>query len=315
MKNRDYPPEGTLIGTKSVKEFCRSYQNLEKAMDNGMILEGKAVKCDENHDLHIRLPGGITGIIPYRECIDDTVRESAREIAVISKVGKPVCFKVTEIGEDGPVFSRRMAQRECMYNCVSCYEPGDIIDATVTHMEPFGAFCDIGCGIISLLPIDAMSVSRISHPKDRFYTGQKIKAIVKTACDCDGRVSLTHKELLGTWEENAALFPAGQAVTGIVRSVEKYGVFVELAPNLAGLAENRDDLEAGDHVSVYIKSVIPQKMKVKLVIIDKTEWEKPDCSYDYKYTSGRLCRFTYSPECSVKLVETVFQNTKSNWIP
>lgn len=182
-------------------------------------------------------------------------------------------------------------------------------------MEPFGAFCDIGCGIVSLLPIDAMSVSRISHPKDRFYTGQRIKAVIKTACDCDGRVSLTHKELLGTWEENAEMFPAGQAVTGVVRSVEKYGIFVELAPNLAGLAEYREGLEPGDMVSVYIKSVIPQKMKVKLVIIDKAEKEKPDYTYDYRYTSGRLCRWRYSPEICPKVVETVFQNTKSNWIP
>ena len=173
----------------------------------------------------------------------------------------------------------------------------------------------MGCGIVSLLPIDAMSVSRISHPKDRFYTGQKIKAVVKTSCDCDGRISLSHKELLGTWEENALKFPAGQAVTGIVRSIEKYGIFVELSPNLAGLAEYREGLEAGDWVSVYIKSVIPQKMKVKLVIIDKAEREKPDFTYEYYYTSGRLCRWRYSPEVSPKVVETVFQNTKSNWIP
>lgn len=315
MKNNDFPPEGGLISTSRIREYCRSYSSLEKAMENGVILEGKAIRCDENHNLHVRLPGGINGIIPYAECTDDTVRESSREIAIISKVGKYVCFKVTEISESGVMLSRRAAQRECMDSCITMYEPGDIIDATVTHMEPFGAFCDVGCGIVSLLPIDAMSVSRISHPKDRFYTGQKIKAVVKTSCDCDGRISLTHKELLGTWEENAAKFPAGQAVTGIVRSVEKYGVFVELAPNLAGLAEYREGLETGDTVSVYIKSVIPQKMKVKLVIIDKAEREKPDYSYDYYYNSGTLCRWKYSPDVCHKLVETVFQNTKSNWIP
>ena len=37
----------------------------------------------------------------------------------------------------------------------------------VTHIEPFGAFCDVGCGISALLPIDCMSVSRISSPADR----------------------------------------------------------------------------------------------------------------------------------------------------
>ena len=52
-------------------------------------------------------------------------------------------------------------------------------DAKITHLETFGAFCDIGCGNVALLPIDAISVSRISHPKDRFQVGDNIKAIVK----------------------------------------------------------------------------------------------------------------------------------------
>ena len=96
-------------------------------------------------------------------------------------------------------------------------------------MEPFGAFCDIGAGISALLPIDSISVSRIPHPNARFSTGQNIRAIVKS-CDELGRITLSHRELLGTWEENSAAFKAGETVPGIVRSVEKYGIFVELTP-------------------------------------------------------------------------------------
>ena len=73
------------------------------------------------------------------------------------------------------------------------------------------------------------------------------------------RVSLSHKELLGTWEENAALFSSGETVSGIVRSVEHYGVFVELAPNLAGLAEPKDGVKVGQQASVYIKNLIPDE--------------------------------------------------------
>ena len=50
--------------------------------------------------------------------------------------------------------------------------------------------------------------------------------------------------------------------------MEEYGVFVELAPNLTGLAEPYYDVKAGQKVSVYIKSILPEKMKVKLVIVD-----------------------------------------------
>ena len=54
---------------------------------------------------------------------------------------------------------------------------------------------------------------------------------------------------------------------GIVRGVRDYGVFIELAPNLSGLADWRGDLRPGERVSVYIKSIRPESRKVKLQII------------------------------------------------
>ncbi len=56
---------------------------------------------------------------------------------------------------------------------------------------------------------------------------------------------------------------------GIVRSVEDYGVFIEIAPNLAGLAEADSTLRPGQAVSVYIKNILPDKMKIKLVVVNK----------------------------------------------
>ena len=114
--------------------------------------------------------------------------------------------------------------------------------------------------------IDCISVSRISHPSDRFTLGQTIQAVVTSVSDF--RIGLSHKELLGTWMENAAKFAVGETVSGIVRSVESYGIFVELTPNLAGLAEPKEHILPKQRASVYIKAIIPEKMKIKLVLID-----------------------------------------------
>ena len=70
--------------------------------------------------------------------------------------------------------------------------------------------------------------------------------------DDSGRISLSHKELLGTWKENADRFHVGETVSGIVRSVESYGVFIELSPNLAGLAEPREGVEVGNLSLIHI---------------------------------------------------------------
>lgn len=86
--------------------------------------------------------------------------------------------------------------------------------------------------------------------------------------DDKGRITLTHRELLGTWEENAAVFHVGDTVPGIVRSVEDYGIFIELTPNLAGLTEPRPGVRPGQHAAVTVKSLNPARMKVKLILVD-----------------------------------------------
>jgi len=305
-----YKPEGYLIETDSNKAYTSSLYMLEKAMKRGIILEGIAKKCDCT-DMSLKIDFGFCeGIIPRSEAM--TASAGSKDIAVISRVGKPVCFKVQSINHAGErpvaVLSRREAQEECERFFVSRLTPGEIIPATVTHLDSFGAFVDIGCGIISLICIDSISVSRIFHPSDRLKTGQRLMAVVKSRDGETGRIYMSLRELLGTWEENAADFEPLTTVPGIVRSIESYGIFVELAPNLAGLAEVRDDVYPGDYCSVYIKNILPDRMKVKLVIIDTCAAGAPPPLKYYVDTDKlkHLSHWVYSPRGARKIVETVF---------
>ena len=156
----------------------------------------------------------------------------------------------------------------------------------------------------SLIPIDAISVSRISHPSDRFYIGQNILSVVKSV---EGnKVCLSHKELLGTWEQNAQRFKSGETVSGIIRSVESYGVFVELAPNLAGLAEPFENACAGQSASVYIKAIIPEKMKVKLIIVDVFDSVEQKPTLEYFIEEGKIDKWKYSTESCDKYIISEF---------
>lgn len=305
-----YLPEGILINSAENRQYIESYNGLNEAMEKGVILEARAMLCDSRHNLIVDL-GERRGLIPRVEGAIGIREGTTRDIAVISRVNKPVCFTVTGSGkgEDGRQYiflSRRAAQVECMKNYVEKFSPGDIIPARVTHLEPFGCFADIGCGIVSLIPIDSISVSRISHPSDRFIPGQDIFAVVRSV-DANGRVTLSHKELLGTWEENANRFSPGETVSGIIRSVESYGIFVELTPNLAGLAEPKEGVLPGQHASVYIKSLIPEKMKVKLIIVDAFNAKYVPSAPVYSLTGGHLDTWRYSPEEADRVVETVFE--------
>lgn len=303
-----YLPEGALLNTPQNKAYTQNPALLQRAMIEGRILEAMAVHCDAMHNLTVEL-GDAVGVIPRIEAAAGIESGRTREIAVLSRVGKPVCFQVIGIEDGRYILSRRKAQEQSMAWFLDTLRPGDVVRARVTHLEPFGAFVDIGCGNASLIGIENISVSRIAHPRERFYPKQEISAVVTGVDKKAGRVNLSHRELLGTWEQNAARLAAGETVGGIVRGIEEYGIFVELTPNLSGLAERREGMRAGMPVAVYIKSIIPERMKVKLVIIDALECtsSKTVSAADYYITDGHIDRWRYTPaECGGKLVETVF---------
>ncbi|MGN0682140.1 MAG: S1 RNA-binding domain-containing protein [Oscillospiraceae bacterium] len=306
----EYLPEGFLFGTAENDLHLKSMQTLLECKQTRRILEAPCVVCDSEHNLLVEFPDNpnVRGLIPREEGAIGIAEGTTKDIALISRVNKPVCFVVKDIFNKGEntiaLLSRKEAQLRARQEYISKLKIGDVIPAKVTHLEQFGCFVDIGCGIPSLIPIDLISVSRISHPSDRFYVGQEIRAVVKSFDD--DRICLTHKELLGSWEENASLFRQGETVTGIVRSIEDYGIFVELAPNLAGLAEPRGDICVNDHASVYIKSIIPEKMKIKLIIVNTSDKTYHNNELNYFISSGHIDRWTYSTNSSAKHIETVF---------
>ena len=305
----EFKPEGTMqniIYTKAV---------LDRAMLTGKILEAKVRLCDENHNLILAL-GCMKGFIPKEEAALGIKEGTTRDIAIISRVNKICCFTVKGFrqinGELFAILSRTDAQQQALDHLFAHCDIGDIIDAKITHLDRFGAFADIGCGIVGLISIENISVSRISHSSDRFYIGQDIRVVIKDKDIESKRFSLTHKELLGTWQENAALFAPGQTVAGCVRSVEDYGIFVELTPNLSGLAElgEYSELKNGTGVSVYIKSIVPDKMKIKLSIVDVfRDPVLPPEEYKYFIKEKNIERFVYSAPASRKQTLTVFKKS------
>ncbi len=303
-----YLPEGFLINTTENIRYLSSYDSFYKAYTEKKPLEARVTYCDRAHNLHIDF-GFIHGIIPREECATGIKEGTTKDIAIIARVNKPVRFIIEEICSTGDkktaFLSRRRVQELFQNEHLPTISTGDIITARITHLESFGAFCDIGCGINALLPIDNISVSRIPHPDVRFDVGDDIKVIIKSF-DEFNRATLSHKELLGTWEENAGKFHVGETVSGIVRSVESYGIFVELTANLAGLAEYTPSVFEGQQTSVYIKSIIPEKMKVKLIIVDSFDADYPKKAPDYYIKEGHLDYFRYSPYECEKNIETFF---------
>lgn len=152
---------------------------------------------------------------------------------------------------------------------ISNLKPGMIIDGIVKNIKPYGAFIQINNGVTGFLRIDDISVSRIKNPNERLKIGQNIKIMIKSIEEEKNRVNFTYKELLGNWEENARKYTEKSFTTGIVKGSDKFknGLFIELTPNLVGMAEYQEGYEYGQEVNVFVKKILKDKKKIKLDII------------------------------------------------
>ncbi len=294
MQDNSFLPEGYGLTSQAPVTLAQAREQMER----GEIVEGYVTRCDEGRALHV-LYGGLEGIVPRDQAVSPDISGADRDIALLSRVGRTVRAVITSISVDGGgkpllMLSRRAAQERALFALLDTCPPGTVLRGRVTHLERYGAFVDIGCGVVALLPLDRLSVSRVDHPRRRVKVGQDILVMVLSVDRERKRFTLSMRELQGTWLENASAFRAGETVTGVVRGIKEYGAFVELTPNLSGLADLRPELQEDHRVSVYIKSIRPETMKVKLQIVEDLGAEEEPAPLRYQITDGTVTNWRYA---------------------
>jgi len=247
-------------------------ENIQEYINTKETLQGIVKECDEQYNLHINMGNGIIGIIPREEVEEINIEESGlpKTNLCTGKVHKFVQFKVKELNENNiAILSRKEVQKEALNWVKNDLEVGQRVTGIVKNIKPYGAFIEIGGGVVGLAHIEDLSIARIKTPFERLRIGQRVDIMVKSIDKEQGKVILSYKEILGSWEENAERFIPGTKVKGIVRETEKNknGIFIELTPNLVGMAEYEEGLEYGQKVDVYIKKIDLDKKKVKLLIV------------------------------------------------
>lgn len=267
MEYLKFIPEGWIEN-----ESNYGIDNIKDAFCNGKIMQGFVYDCDSNYNLHVKLGENLIGIIPRNEIdyIESDEYGYTRPSICKNKINSYVQFKVKEIYSDNQVIlSRKKAHKEAIEWMKENLRVGQVVKGIVKNIRNYGVFIEIGAGVTGLLHIEDISVSRIKSPEERFYSGQKIDVMIKSIDKENGRIVLSYKELFGTWEDNVKSLKEKTIVKGIIKESDKFknGLFVELKPNLVGMAEYKEGFWYGQEVDVYIKKIIPEKKKIKLVLI------------------------------------------------
>ncbi len=247
-------------------------KSLNKIKETQQVLDMYIEDIDENLNMIGKIGKNIKAIIPRDEASSVVGEEGlVEEKYIVNKKGKvlPVCIKEIIENENGIelIMSKRILElkvRKWMYMHLKA---GVKLRGIVVGLKDYAAFVDVGGGVTGILKLQDMSETRLTNAADMFKLGQRIEVIVKKYDRDTGRIELSYKELMGTFEENVKKFKEGDIVDGIVRNRMKTGVFVEIAPNVTGIAEHVNGIEYGQKVLVSIKKINLERKKVKLIII------------------------------------------------
>ena len=177
MNTYKYKPEGWNNEITVLEK-----DNINTYIENDEILQGLVKECDESYNLYINLGNGITGIIPREEVEGINIEENGlpKTNLCTGKVHKFVQFKVKEQRDNEVVIlSRKEVQEEALNWVKNDLEKGQKVTGIVKNIKPYGAFIEIGGGIVGLAHIEDLSIARIKSPFERLKIGQKVELVVK----------------------------------------------------------------------------------------------------------------------------------------
>lgn len=250
---------------------------LEDAWRSGVPIEG-LVEKEIKGGFEIKLGGSARAFCPFSQIALRRVDNAE------SLIGTRLAFRITDYAENGRniVVSRRSLleeeQRRLKDEAQTGLEEGVTVNGTVTSLQDFGAFVDIG-GLEGLIPISEIGWSRVKDVRDVLSIGQQVQVVVKSIDREKDRISLSLKDTLtDPWDQVAQMYPEGSFHTGSVSRLAPFGAFVTLASGVDGLLHisrlgagkrinhPREVLKEGESVEVRIESFDRANRRLSLAL-------------------------------------------------
>jgi len=173
-----------------------------------------------------------------------------------SFVGTDFEVKVMTLDEKDEklIVSEKEAWQEKQKDIISKYKIGSVVEGAITALTDFGVFVSFGENLEGLIHISELAWQRIDDPSDLFKAGDKVKAEI---ISIEGsKIFLSAKKLLtDPWHDVENKYKVGQVVSGTILKVNPFGLFVELDPDIHGLAHvSQIGLATGQKISEVFRS-------------------------------------------------------------
>ncbi|MBL8031203.1 MAG: S1 RNA-binding domain-containing protein [Candidatus Doudnabacteria bacterium] len=266
----------------------RVWQTLKTKMEDREIVSTKILGANKG-GLMIEI-NGVLGFLPVSQLnlehyprVEDGDKTKILS-ALQSYVGQSFAVQIitADPEEEKLIVSEKAVSEKKTEEHLQKLKMGDVVVGAVTGVVDFGIFVKFG-ELEGLAHISELAWQRVENPKDLFRVGQEVQAKI-IAID-KGRVSLSIKQLQpDPWLEAVKQYKIGQVVEGKVTKIMPFGVFVELSPEIQGLAhlaelsheaikDPENILKVGEVKSFKIISIEPADHRLGLSL--KALEEKP----------------------------------------
>ena len=297
----DKEENSIVVSRKKILDDDRKKRKeaLSNIVENDSVIEG-TVKKITTYGMFVDV-GGVDGLVHYSEIsYKGPVNPSS-----LYKEGDKVLVKVISYDNEKRHLSLsiKAATPDPWEEIISDgLEVGDTIKVTVSNIEPYGAFVDLGNDIEGFLHISEISWDKnIKNPKDHISEGQEIDVEVIEIDAKEHRLRVSLKNLLPKpFDEFKAKFKEGDVVKGVVTTITNFGAFVRVGC-VEGLLHNedaswdrndkcKDMFKAGDELEVKIIKIDSAEQKISLSLKDLKQ--SPVQAFANKFSVGDIVKGT-----------------------
>ena len=261
-----------VIESESSAERDTLLQNLEE----GMEVKG-IVKNLTDYGAFVDL-GGVDGLLH----ITDMAWKRVKHPSEIVNVGDEIPVKVLKFDREKQRVSLGLKQmgEDPWAAIASRYPEGARITGRVTNLTDYGCFVEIEEGIEGLVHVSEMDwTNKNIHPSKVVNLGDSVEVMVLEIDEERRRISLGLKQCKANpWEEFAKGFNKGDRVSGKIKSITDFGIFIGLDGGIDGLVHLSDiswnstgedavrEFKKGDEVSAVVLQVDPERERISLGI-------------------------------------------------
>ena len=273
--------EGRRLVSINLARVQEDWQRAEELHTSGELFEGEVIGFNKGGVLVAF--GRLRGFVPASQLVSLPPQREGQthQDRLKALVGQRLTLKVIEVdarrrrlilSERAARREQRAAQREQLF---AELQPGDVRKGTVTNVQSFGAFVDLG-GADGLIHVSELAWHRVKHPREVLQVGQEVEVYVLDVDREENRIALSLKRLQpDPWLQVAEKYSVGDTIEVEITNVTDFGAFARLEEGVEGLihvselasghvAKPADVVQRGQRLIAQIISIDPERHRIGL---------------------------------------------------